>query len=78
MYFYAASQQHAAPSRLAIVVFLTMVIGCMVSGVSGTLVPRLLRRLGADPATASSILLTTATDVVSMGVLLMLAGLFVL
>jgi magnesium transporter len=78
MYFYAASQEHPAPALLAIVVFLTMVIGCMVSGVSGTLVPRLLRKLGADPATASSILLTTATDVVSMGVLLMLAGLFVL
>jgi magnesium transporter len=33
-----------------------------------------LRRLGADPATASSIFLTTATDVVSMGALLGLAS----
>jgi magnesium transporter len=32
-----------------------------------------LRRLGADPATASSIFLTTATDVVSMGLFLGLA-----
>jgi len=33
----------------------------------------LFRRLGADPATASSIFLTTATDVVSMGLFLGLA-----
>jgi magnesium transporter len=32
-----------------------------------------LRRLGADPVTASTIFLTTATDVVSMGMLLGLA-----
>ena len=34
--------------------------------------------LGTDPATASSIFLTTATDIVSMGTLLMLATLIVL
>jgi len=50
----------------------------MVSGVSGTLVPRILRQFGAHPATASSIVLTTATDIVSMGPLLMLATVFVL
>ena len=32
-----------------------------------------LRRVGADPATASSIFLTTATDIVSMGLFLGLA-----
>jgi magnesium transporter len=37
-----------------------------------------LRRLGADPATASSIFLTTATDVVSMGTFLGLATLLLL
>jgi len=35
-----------------------------------------LRRLG-DPATASSIFLTTATDVISMGLLLGLATLII-
>jgi hypothetical protein len=39
----------------------------------GALIPLGLKRLGADPATASSIFLTTATDVVSMGVFLSLA-----
>jgi magnesium transporter len=37
------------------------------------MVPLTLRRLGADPAMASSIFLTTATDVVGMGLMLFLA-----
>jgi len=78
MYFYASAQNNPAASKLAGVVFLAMVVACMVSGVSGTLVPRILRRLGTDPATASSIFLTTATDIVSMGSLLLLATLIVL
>jgi magnesium transporter len=78
MYFYASGQNNPAALNLAGVVFLSLVVACMVSGVSGTLVPRLLRRLGTDPATASSIFLTTATDIVSMGTLLMLATLIVL
>lgn len=78
MYLYALEQGNPAALRLAGVVFLALVIACTVSGVSGTLVPRLLRRLGTDPATASSIFLTTATDIVSMGSLLLLATTFVL
>jgi magnesium transporter len=37
-------------------------------------VPLGLKRLGADPAMASSIFLTTATDVVSMGLFLGMAN----
>ena len=44
---------------------------------SGALVPLILKRLGADPAIASSIFLTTVTDVVSMGMLLALAAVLV-
>jgi magnesium transporter len=51
-----------------------MVVSCVASGISGALIPLLLRKVGADPATASSIFLTTATDVVSMGVFLGLAA----
>jgi len=58
---------------LGVVVFMAMMGSCAVSGVSGALVPLVLRRLGADPATASSIIVTTATDVSSMGLLLALA-----
>ena len=60
---------------LALVVFLAMTGSCVASGISGALVPMTLKRLGADPATASSIFLTTATDVVSMGLMLGLAAL---
>jgi magnesium transporter len=48
-----------------------------VSGICGALIPITLKRFKFDPATASSIFLTTATDVVSMGMLLGLATLFV-
>jgi magnesium transporter len=41
------------------------------------MIPLTLKRFGADPATASSIFLTTATDVVSMGLLLGLAALLI-
>jgi len=40
-------------------------------------VPLVLKRLGADPATASSIIVTTATDVSSMGLMLGLAALLI-
>jgi magnesium transporter len=73
MYAYASSQGHQSPLSLGAVVTLAMVGACVASGVAGTSVPVLLRRLGADPATASSIFLTTATDVVSMGLFLGLA-----
>ena len=49
----------------------------MASGICGAMVPLTLKRFGADPATASSIFLTTATDVVSMGLLLGLATMLV-
>ena len=35
----------------------------VMAGISGALVPMILSRLGQDPATASSIILTTVTDV---------------
>ncbi len=78
MYLYASHSQSAEPLRLALVVLLAMIGACVASGVTGVLVPLTLKRLGADPATASSIFLTTATDVTSMGLFLSLAKLFVL
>lgn len=73
MWIYARWDGHAAPGRLGLVVFLSMIVSCIVSGIAGAWIPLLLRRLGADPANASSIFLTTATDVFSMGVFLALA-----
>jgi magnesium transporter len=72
---YWQSNQHAL--SLGLIVFLAMIGSCIISGVSGAIIPMVLRKLGADPATASSIFLTTATDVASMGLFLGLARLFV-
>jgi len=73
MWGYAAWQGNASAAILGWIVFISMVISCIVSSVAGAWIPLLLRRLGTDPATASSIFLTTATDVFSMGVFLALA-----
>lgn len=73
----AAMQQRPDAWTLGAVVWVAMIGSCVVSGVSGALVPLTLQRLGADPATASSIFLTTATDVVSMGLLLGLATMLI-
>ncbi len=73
MFIYASLQKNPDAFMLGFVVFLAMITSCLVSGVAGTTIPLVLQKLGADPATASSIFLTTATDVVSMGVFLGLA-----
>lgn len=73
MFVFATMQGNPLAFRLAAIVLVAMIGSCTVSGVAGATVPLLLRRLGADPATASSIFLTTATDVVSMGLFLSLA-----
>lgn len=48
---------------LAAVIAVAMVLSMLAAGISGALVPMILTRLGQDPATASSIILTTVTDV---------------
>jgi magnesium transporter len=78
MYFYAMHSHARNPVALALVVLLAMIGACLASGVAGVMVPLTLKRLGADPATASSIFLTTATDVTSMGLFLWLAKVIVL
>jgi magnesium transporter len=78
MFVYSWMQKSPDAIMLGLVVWLAMVVACVVSGISGVLVPTALKRLGADPATASSIFLTTATDVVSMGAFLGLATLLLM
>ncbi|HYH09699.1 MAG TPA: magnesium transporter [Thermoanaerobaculia bacterium] len=77
MYVAARAQSHPAALVLASIVFCAMIGSCIVSGIAGAVIPLTLRRLGADPATASSIFLTTATDVASMGLFLSLATMLV-
>ena len=77
MFLYATWQRtEQAPFDLSVVVFLAMTSSCLLSGVAGVMVPLALKKLGFDPATASSIFLTTATDVASMGFFLGLATLW--
>lgn len=58
------------------VIMLAMVISMLAAGLAGALVPIVLRRLGQDPATASSIILTTITDVVGFFSFLGIAAMF--
>lgn len=48
---------------LGIVIAVAMVLSVVAAGIAGALVPIVLTRVGQDPATASSIILTTVTDV---------------
>jgi magnesium transporter len=75
MFVVATMQSNPDALALSGIVALAMTGSCVVSGISGALIPLGLRRIGADPATASSIFLTTATDVASMGLFLGLATL---
>ncbi|HMJ11710.1 MAG TPA: magnesium transporter [Polyangiaceae bacterium] len=78
MFVFAHLQHNPAAPMLGVIVLMAMMCSCTVSGIAGATIPLILRRAGADPATASSIFLTTATDVVSMGVFLSLATWIVL
>jgi magnesium transporter len=60
--------------RLGLVVFLAMSGNLLVAGFAGAFIPIVLERLGVDPAIASSIFVTTFTDVCGFLLLLGLAG----
>ncbi|MEP6883005.1 MAG: magnesium transporter [Dokdonella sp.] len=77
MYLLAWHQGNADALILALITWLAMAASCAVAGVVGAGVPQILKRLGADPATASSIFLTKATDIVSLAMFLGLATWFV-
>lgn len=48
---------------LVIVIMSSMVLAMIAAGFAGAIIPVILTRLGQDPATSSSIILTTVTDV---------------
>ena len=73
MIIYATMQGEAQPLVRGFVVLVSMVTACTVASIAGAMIPLTLKKLGADPATASSIFLTTASDVASMGIFLSLA-----
>ena len=59
---------------LGLVVFLAMTVNLLVAGFAGAFIPIVLERFGIDPAIASSIFVTTFTDVCGFLLLLGLAG----
>ena len=63
---------------LAWVIALAMIINLACAGLAGILVPLGLKRFGADPAVASSVFVTTVTDVVGFFVFLGLGAMVLL
>lgn len=59
---------------LAVVIGIAMIINLACAGTSGIVVPLALKRFGADPAVASSVFVTTVTDVVGFFAFLGLAA----
>ena len=59
---------------LGLVIFLAMTGNLMIAGLTGAGIPLLLKRVGIDPAIASSIIITTFTDVFGFLILLGLAS----
>ncbi|MBT3360038.1 MAG: magnesium transporter [Rhodospirillales bacterium] len=63
---------------IGIVIALAMIVNMIVAGLAGSVTPILLERLDIDPAVASSVVLTTITDVAGFFVFLGLAALLLL
>lgn len=63
---------------LGLVIGLAMVVNMVIAGLAGASVPLILDRFGIDPAIASSVFLTTITDVVGFFAFLGLAALIML
>jgi len=78
MLIYASMKGEAEPFMLAFTVLVAMLGSCTIAGFAGALIPLVLKRAGADPATASGIFLTTASDIASMGMFLAFANLLLL
>ncbi len=63
---------------LGVVIAIAMIVNLVVASLAGTLIPLVLERQGIDPAVASSVLLTTITDVVGFFVFLGLAAIILI
>lgn len=66
-----------SPIRIAVAVALAVIFNLTVASMAGTGIPLLARRMGQDPAVASTIFLTLITDTVGFAGFLFIAGLIV-
>jgi magnesium transporter len=64
--------------QIGLIIGLAMIINMVVAGLAGAAIPLVLDRFGIDPAIASSVFLTTVTDVVGFFAFLGLAAVFLL
>ena len=55
---------------------IAMILNMVTAGFAGIIIPIILNKVGIDPALASSVFVTTVTDVVGFLVFLGLAALF--
>lgn len=62
---------------LGLIIFLSMTLNIVIAGLFGFLIPLGLKLLGVDPALASAVFLTTATDIFGFFVFLGLAKVFI-
>ncbi|RRN76497.1 magnesium transporter, partial [Pseudoxanthomonas sp. SGD-10] len=67
-----------ANPMLGLVIFIAMAGNLIIAGIAGSAIPLLLKRIDIDPAIASSIIITTFTDVFGFLLLLGLASKFLL
>lgn len=65
-------------AQIALVLGFAMLVNMVVAAISGTLIPLALVKMGVDPAIASSVFITTITDVIGFLVFLGLAALYLL
>jgi len=65
-------------AQIALVLGIAMLVNMVVAAISGTLIPLSLVKVGVDPAIASSVFITTITDVIGFLVFLGLAALYLL
>jgi magnesium transporter len=61
-------------AMLGLVIFIAMTGNLIIAGIAGSAIPLILKRIGIDPAVASSIIITTFTDVFGFLLLLGLAS----
>jgi magnesium transporter len=54
----------ASSMGLAVVIGVSMILSMTIAGFSGAIIPMVLQSIGQDPASSSSIILTTVTDIV--------------
>lgn len=63
---------------LGVVIGMAMIVNLITAGLFGSMIPIILNKINLDPALASTVLLTTLTDIIGFVAFLGLAALFIL